>query len=282
MRNKRNKKNKASLFAGILCLALVLNPFQAALCAQETPDASRLNGAFFKRFGSDFKNVLSSPGHWRQKDILTFSLLLGTGVVLYGLDKDLYDGVQGLKSSSTREASKVITKFGKGGYLSGLMAVLYISGEVFDNAGLRKTGLRSLESFLTTSAVVLSMKVVFGRARPSTGKPSNYFQPFSLTTGETSFPSGDAAAAFAVATTIAEQTDGFVIDALAYGLAGLVSFFRVHDEKHWPSDVFVGSALGYFIAKKISALNRDKPSGPFHVGMHLSSRGRGVTLSFTF
>jgi hypothetical protein len=278
----RNKKKRTFLFAGILCLALVLNPFQAALCAQETPDASRLNGAFLKRFGSDFKNVLSSPGHWRKKDILTFSVLLGTGGMLYALDKDLYDGAQELKSSSTRDASKVITKFGKGGYLTGLMAALYVSGEVFDSAGLRKTALLSLESFLTTSAVVLSMKVIFGRARPSTNKPSSYFRPFSFSPAETSFPSGDAASAFAVATSIAEQTDGFVIDALAYGLAGLVSFFRVHDEKHWPSDVFVGSALGYFIAKKISALNREKPSGQFHVGMHLSSRGRGVTLSFSF
>jgi hypothetical protein len=278
----RNKKKKAFLFAGILCLALVLNPFQAALCAQETPDSSRLNRDFPKRFGSDFKNVLSAPGHWHRKDILAFSVLLGTSGVLYALDKDLYDGVQELKSSSTKDASNVITKFGKGGYLTGLMAALYLSGEVFDSAGLRKTALLSLESFLTTSAVVLSMKVVFGRARPSTGKPSNYFQPFSLNTGETSFPSGDAAGAFAVATTIAEQTDGFVIDALAYGLAGLVSIFRVHDEKHWPSDVFVGSALGYFIAKKISALNREKPSGQFHVGMHLSSRSRGVSLTFSF
>jgi hypothetical protein len=278
----RNKKKKTFLFAGILCLALVFNSLPAALCAQETPDSSRLNGAFLKRSGSDFKIVLSAPGHWHRKDILAFSLLLGTGGVLYALDKDLYDGVQELKSSSTKDASNVITKFGKGGYLTGLMAALYVSGEVFDSAGLRKTALLSLESFLTTSAVVLSMKVIFGRARPSTNKPSNYFRPFSFSPAETSFPSGDAAGAFAVATSIAEQTDGFVIDALAYGLAGLVSFFRVHDEKHWPSDVFVGSALGYFIAKKISALNREKPSGQFHVGMHLSSRGRGVTLSFSF
>ena len=278
----RDKNIKTFLFAGILCLALVLNPFQAAIWAQETPDSSRLNGVFFKRFGNDFKNVLGSPVHWDHKDILAFSVLLGTGAVLYALDKDLYDGVQDLKSSSTKDASSVITKLGKGGYLTGLMAAFYLSGEVFDSAGLRKTALLSLESFLTTSAVVLSMKVVFGRARPSTGKPSNYFQPFSLSTGAMSFPSGDAAGAFAVATTIAEQTDGFVVDALAYGLAGLVSIFRVHDEKHWPSDVFVGSALGYFIAKKISTLNREKPPGQFHVGLHLSSRRRGVTLSFSF
>ena len=278
----RNKKVKTFFFAGILCLALVFNPCQAVLCGQEAPVSSRLNGAFLHKFGTDFKDVLLSPGHWHKKDLLTFSVLLGTSGVIYALDKDLYDGVQELKSSSSRNASKVITNFGKGGYLAGVAAALYVSGEVFGSVGLRKTALLSLESFLTTSAVVLSMKAVFGRARPGTGKPSNYFRPFSLNTSETSFPSGDAAGAFAVATTIAQQTDGFVLDALVYSLAGLVSFFRVHDEKHWPSDVFVGSALGFFIAKKISSLNREMPSGQFHVGMHFSSRSRGITLSLSF
>jgi len=278
----RDKKKKAFLLAGVLCLALVLNPCQAALCGQEATNSSRLNGAFLCKFGNDFKDVLLSPGHWHKKDVLTFSVLLGTSGLIYALDKDLYDGVQELKSSSSKDASEVITKFGKGGYLAGFMAALYVSGEVFNSVGLRKTALLSLESFLTTSAVVLSMKAVFGRARPGTGKPPNYFRPFSLRTSETSFPSGDAAGAFAVATTIAQQTDGFALDILAYGLAGLVSFFRVHDEKHWPSDVFVGSALGYFIAHKISSLNRETSAGQFHVGIQLSSRSRGITLSFSF
>lgn len=278
----RNKKKTAFRIAGILCLSLLSASFQDALCGQETPDSSRLNGSYFQRFGSDFKNVIVSPGHWGKKDVLAFSVLLGTAGMLYALDQDLYDGVQELKSSGTRDTSKIISKFGNGGYLTGLIAVLYVSGEACDSAGLRKTALLGMESFLTTSAIVLSMKVIFGRARPNTDKPSNYFRPFSFSTGETSFPSGDAAGAFAVATTIAEQTDGFIADALAYGLAGLVAFFRVHDEKHWPSDVFVGSALGYFIAKKISALNRKNSSGQLHVGFNLSSRSQGITLSFSF
>jgi len=278
----RENKRNAFLIAGILSFALVFTPFQDALCGQETPDSSRLNGAYFKKFGADFKNVLLSPGHWDKNDILTFAVFLGTSGLLYALDQDLYDKVQQGKNSGTVDASKVISKFGKGGYLTGFMAALYVSGEAFDSAGLRKTALLSMESFLTTSAVVLTMKAVFGRARPYTGKPSNIFRPFSVSTRYTSLPSGDAAGAFAVAATIADRSDVFIVDALAYGLAGLIAFFRVHDQQHWPSDVFIGSALGYFIGKKVSAMNRNSASAQVHLGFHLSSESRGITLTFVF
>jgi hypothetical protein len=278
----RENKRNAFFIAGILSFALVFTPFPDALCGQETPDSSRLNGAYFKKFGADFKNILLSPGHWDKNDILTFAVFLGTSGILYTLDQDLYDRVQQAKNSGTVNASKVFSKFGNGGYLAGFMAALYVSGEAFDSAGLRKTALLSLESFLTTSAVVLTMKTVFGRARPYSGKPSNIFRPFSFSTRYTSLPSGDAAGAFAVAATIAERSDVFIVDALAYSLAGLVAFFRVHDQKHWPSDVFIGSALGYFIGKKVSAMNRNSASSQLHLGFHLSSESRGITLTFVF
>jgi membrane-associated phospholipid phosphatase len=35
---------------------------------------------------------------------------------------------------------------------------------------------------------------------------------------------------------------------LAYGLAGLVGFSRISLQSHFPSDVFAGGALGYFIS----------------------------------
>jgi len=278
----RKNKRQTLLFGGILSLALVFGPLSSSLPGQESPDSSRLNGNYFKTLTSDFKSVILSPGQWDQKSVLTFAVILGAGGMIYALDGDLYDSVQGSKSPSTIDASKVISKFGNGGYLSGLLAALYLTGEVFDNAGLRSTALLSMESFLTTSAVALTMKMVFGRARPYSGKPPDYFRPFSFSTRFTSFPSGDAAGAFAVAATIADRSESVIVDVLAYGLAGLVAFFRVHDEKHWPSDVFIGSALGYFIGKKISALNNSRASSRLHIGFELSSSSRGITLSYCF
>jgi membrane-associated phospholipid phosphatase len=97
-----------------------------------------------------------------------------------------------------------------------------------------------------------------------------------------SFPSGDAAGAFAVATTIADRSREIYVDVLAYGLAGLAAFYRVHDKKHWPSDVFTGSLLGYFIAKKICALNRGNNRRHWDILVGLSGQGRSVTLIYYF
>lgn len=278
----RKNKGRTLVFGVTICFSLILGPLPPALHGQETPDSSRLNGAYFKNLATDFKSVILSPGHWDKNGVLTFAIILGTSGMIYALDQDLFDGVQELKTPSTVDASKVISKFGKGGYLTGFMAALYLSGEVFDSSELRKTALLSMESFLATSAVVLTMKMIFGRARPYSGKSPNYFRPFSFVTRYTSLPSGDAAGAFAVAATIADRSDALIVDALAYGLAGLVAFFRVHDEKHWPSDVFVGSALGYFVGRQISALNKGRASGRVNVSFELSPAIRGITLTYCF
>lgn len=260
-------------------------PFQAAASRQEAqspPPVDRLNGAYVEKFGRDFIGVVSSPAKWGTGDLLKFAALIGTGALLYGFDKDIYDWVQRNKGQTSIDASAVISKFGNGGYLTAFMAALYAGGEIFDRPGLRRTALLSLESFLTTSALVLCLKAGVGRARPNAGESSRSFHPFSLRSGYASFPSGDAAGAFAVATTVAEESPDTVVDVLAYGLAGLVAVYRVHDRKHWPTDVLAGSALGFFVAKKISRLNRNGPSAAYHVSFQLTPRLQSVTLTIFF
>ena len=57
--------------------------------------------------------------------------------------------------------------------------------------------------------------------------------------------------------------------------------FPIYEDKHWASDVLVGSAIGYFTAKKICALNRD--GGPKLTASFGPVRGgQAVTLSLSF
>jgi membrane-associated phospholipid phosphatase len=64
-----------------------------------------------------------------------------------------------------------------------------------------------------------------------------------------SFPSGHTSAAFSVATVFAKRyPNRRWVRWVAYGLAGLVGFSRISLESHFPSDVFVGAALGYAVA----------------------------------
>jgi membrane-associated phospholipid phosphatase len=45
------------------------------------------------------------------------------------------------------------------------------------------------------------------------------------------------------------------VEALAYGAAGAVMGGRLLGRDHWSSDVFVGSALGYFVGSRIFHLH---------------------------
>jgi membrane-associated phospholipid phosphatase len=283
----KRKTGKARRPAAVLVAAFLLcSPVLATSAPQDAADKSaentRFNGTYIRDFGLDFGHVITSPTRWTGGDWAVFAAVAGVGAVLFVFDQDIYDGVQRNQTDFTRDASSVIRPFGNGGVLLALTAGMYGAGELFDEPGVRKTALLSLESFLTTSAVVLGLKAVFGRARPYSGESPRDFHPFSFKNSYYSFPSGDAAGAFSVATTIADQTDSPLVDALSYGLAGLVAVYRVHDRKHWPSDVFVGSAIGYFVAKQVCRLNRDREAGDFHIAFHWTRDVRTVTLTMAF
>jgi len=274
------------LAAGFLIVLLLWLPVQSTAAPQEAAagraDETRFNGAYLRNFGLDFGHVVSSPLRWTGRDWAIFAAVAGAGAALFAFDRGIYDGIQRGKTEFTQDVSTVISKIGNGGYLLAFMAALYGGGEAFDAPGLRKTALLSLESFLTTTALVFGLKAVVGRSRPYAGDGSGSFHPFSFMNSRYSFPSGDAAGAFAVATTIADRTDDVFVDVLSYGLAGLVAVYRVHDRKHWPSDVFAGSALGYFVAKQVCRLNRDREAASTHVLLHWTRETRAISIALAF
>lgn len=266
----------------ILLGILLFSSSQNSLFAETSSRKNKLNKEFLTNFKSDFGQVLVSPKNWKGRDLLNFSAVLGAGLLLYAVDQDVFQWIQDHSSSSSEDISKVITHFGDGVLLVGLIAALYASGEISDNNSLRKTALLSLESWLTTGIIVRGLKFVTGRARPWTGESCQSFHPFSTRSRFSSFPSGHASSAFAVATIVADQSKKAYIDILAYSLATLVAISRVHIDKHWASDVLVGSSIGYFIAKKISSLDRNRDSEKVKVGFYFSRQRQAFSITFSF
>jgi membrane-associated phospholipid phosphatase len=233
----------------ILLGILFFSPSQNILFAEtSSDDEDKLNKEFLLNFGDDFVEVLVSPKNWKGKDFLSLSAVLGAGLLLYSVDQDIQQWVQDHRSSSSEDIFKAITHLGDGVVLIGLMTALYVSGEVSDSNSLRKTALLSLESWLTTA----------------------------------SFPSGHASSAFAVAAVIADQSKKVYIDILAYSLATLVAISRIHIDKHWASDILVGSAFGYVVAKKICALDRNRDSKKVKLSFQLSPQRQAFSLTFSF
>ncbi len=66
--------------------------------------------------------------------------------------------------------------------------------------------------------------------------------------GYRSFPSGHTSNAFAVAT-VANQLYGKKVGTVAYSAATVVAISRIHDNKHYLSDVIAGAGLGIIIGR---------------------------------
>lgn len=266
-----------SLFISLIVLICV-----TYASPQEKYKDYRINKDFLTDMKDDFVGVISSPAKWNNKDIFRFSALVGGGLILYVLDDDIHRRIQDNRAESTENFSKFISEFGHGLFIGGLALSLYAAGEITDNYSFRKTGLLCLESWLTAGVVVLSLKTLTGRARPYTGKGSMVFNPFASGSENHSFPSGHAVAAFTAAAVIADQTDIVLLDIFSYSLAGAVGLSRLYNNQHWASDIFIGSALGYFIGKKICGLNRENENKKYEMRLSLSPTFQGLTVSLRF
>lgn len=105
---------------------------------------------------------------------------------------------------------------------------------------LHDTGKLALASILVTAATVDSLKTLTGRGRPDgLGGVGAFRGPF---TGGNSFPSGQTAAMFSLATVVAKRHPK--AKWWAYGLATGTAISRVFLDRHHPSDVLFGALVG--------------------------------------
>jgi acid phosphatase family membrane protein YuiD len=121
------------------------------------------------------------------------------------------------------------------------------------------------------------LKAATQRPRPET-KDSN----ISFWHGGEAFPSGHSIQSWALARVVAlEFGDKKLVPGIAYGLASPVSVARVAGRRHSPSDVLVGSAMGFFIGDYVYR-HHHAPSKQFaallwvagHVNVELGSSWR--------
>jgi membrane-associated phospholipid phosphatase len=134
-------------------------------------------------------------------------------------------------------------------------ATLMITGYARHDNYQVGTALLSAEAYADSAVVDLAVKAITRRQRPSDVPPGAPFTNTFFAGGKSpfkgsTFPSGHAAGAFSVATVIAGRyhTHRWV-PWVMYGFATAVSLSRVTTLAHFPSDVFLGAALGYTITR---------------------------------
>lgn len=136
---------------------------------------------------------------------------------------------------------------------AGLMAAGYIR---HDDREVN-TALLAAEAYGDSVVINLAMKAVTRRQRPSDVAPHGDYSDTFFNGGKSplkgsSFPSGHSTAVWSVATVVAERyrhRGKPWIPILSYTLATAISFSRITEAAHFPSDVWLGASLGYTIAK---------------------------------
>jgi membrane-associated phospholipid phosphatase len=73
---------------------------------------------------------------------------------------------------------------------------------------------------------------------------------------DSSFPSNHCILAWSSAAVVASEYNGVFTQIAAYGLATGVSATRILARQHFPSDVLVGSAVGWMIGRYVVRRHR--------------------------
>jgi membrane-associated phospholipid phosphatase len=134
-------------------------------------------------------------------------------------------------------------------------ASLMIAGYARHDGYQVSTAILCGEAYANAAVVDLAIKAVTRRKRPidvPLGQPfdDTFFSGGKSPFHGSSFPSGHAAGVFSVATVVASRYRNHKwVPLLAYSFATVISFSRVTTAAHFPSDVFLGAALGYTVTK---------------------------------
>lgn len=134
---------------------------------------------------------------------------------------------------------------------AGLLAAGYVRHDDYQV----NTGLLAALAYGDSVVPTLAIKAIARRERPSavpTGQPytGTFFHGGTSPLKGSSFPSAHSAAAFSVATVVAYRYRNHKwVPPLAYGMATAIGLSRILTQAHFPSDVFLGSAIGYTVAR---------------------------------
>jgi Capsule assembly protein Wzi/PAP2 superfamily len=206
-----------------------------------------------KHIIKDQELIWTSPARIRLSDMAWLVPLGGLTAGFIATDRDV-----SLHISNTMKTQNRYTSFSNYGIaaMAGGAGALYLWGHFTRNDHEREAGLLAGEAAIDAVAIDTVVKYSTARNRPYQGDHHGDFEA-----GGDSFPSDHAAAAWAVASVLSHEYPGPLPKLLAYGAAAAISAARVEGEQHFPSDVLVGSAIGWLSGELVYSQHHDPTLG---------------------
>src|SRR5262245_28343139 len=129
----------------------------------------------------------------------------------------------------------------------------YAFGSLTNMPRIQHLGIDETEAMILSETISQAAKLAFRRSRPidATGHQAKGY----------SLPSGHATLTFAAATVL-QQHLGYRAGIPTYLIASYVAMSRLHDNRHYASDVVAGAATGIIIGRSVTYHGRNFWGGP--------------------
>jgi hypothetical protein len=166
------------------------------------------------------------------------------------------------------------------------VSVGYLVGKAKHSPHFQEATILAEEAMVDSFILNTGLGYAFDRETPVQGNGKGALWPHGPSTwpdGQ-SMPSDHSILAWSFAHVMAQEYNGWATKVVVYSLASSVSAARVVARKHFPSDVFVGAVLGYYVGGYVvrrrgveaSSLNQ------FSVSPVRTPNGTGIELSYNF
>ncbi|HJT70740.1 MAG TPA: capsule assembly Wzi family protein [Terriglobales bacterium] len=213
---------------------------------------------FVRHIAQDQKHFWTFPARLQVKDLKWIVPLAGGTAALIASDSWVSEQVPDRPGqlSFSKHASdySLYSLIGAGG---GALLL----GSIKKNDHLQETGILSAEAALDATAVTYAIKVATQRQRPFVTNEDGDFFAGGPSSNHLSFPSEHSAIAWSIASIFAHEYPGPLTQVAAYGLATTVSAMRVTAKQHFPSDVIIGSLLGWYFGHEVFRAHHDPALG---------------------
>ncbi|MCB9208372.1 MAG: phosphatase PAP2 family protein [Ignavibacteriales bacterium] len=237
-------------------------------------DNSRTFSSDSKIFLNSVGSTLTSPFRWNNNDLITFGGLS----VISGLSFLLDDEVRQISLKNQNEILNRIEPIGYN-YGSPVFAfptsvLFYLTGVIVEDDWIIDTGLMLTETIFLIGVIQVPIRIIFGRARPYNNEGNLSFK-FLKGIGQdrASFISGHAAIAFGVSNILSNQINNPYATVALYALAATTPISRFYADKHWFSDVVIGTALGLVLSNSVINFHNDLENSQNTLSIYPSFNG---------
>ena len=196
-----------------------------------------------------FPVQLGKGKHW-----LPTAIVVGGTAAFIAADPPLMRKVR--QTDIFHDYNSVLKSSVSGGLIAVVPLGFYAVSLIRHDSYGQGTALLAGEAVANDTILMIALKAVTRRARPSEFPPDGKYNDTFFATHNSllgkgsSFPSGHAMMAFSVATVFAQRYKQHKwVPYVAYAMATAISFSRVTTGAHFPSDVFIGAATGFAIAR---------------------------------